>query len=75
MFVGPRQTEYASTHGMINATTTTQDASSKKSRNNQPTKVAAPSFANDAGASQSRKENAIASTMKRIAATQRPRMR
>ena len=53
VFVGPRQTEYASTHGMISATTTTHETSSKKSRRSQPANVAAPSFANDAGACQS----------------------
>ena len=62
VFVGPRQTEYASTHGMISATTTTHDASSKKSRKSQPANVAAPSFANEAGPSQPRSEKTTAST-------------
>src|ERR1051326_1974252 len=75
VFVGPRQTEYASTHGMISATMTTHDASSKKSRNSQPANVAAPSFENDAGASQVRNEKPIASAMKTSTASQRQRQR
>src|SRR5262245_21526864 len=56
---------------MINATTTTHEISSKKSRKSQPPKVAAPSFANDAGPSQSRNENASASATKTSTAIQR----
>ena len=43
-FVGPRQTEYASTHGMTNATSTTQESSSKNQRNPQARNVIVPSF-------------------------------
>ena len=45
VFVGPRQTEYESTHGTINATSTTQLSSSKKRRKHQPIAVIAASFA------------------------------
>src|SRR5205814_6362733 len=38
-FVGPRQTEYASTHGMIRATSTTQLSASKYARKAKPTNV------------------------------------
>src|SRR5205085_3236479 len=43
-FVGPLQTEYASTHGMMNATRTTHDAVSKYARNQKATNVTAKSF-------------------------------
>ena len=44
-FVGPRQTETASTHGTISATTTTHAAVSKKPRNHHASSVTAASFA------------------------------
>src|SRR5262249_55033935 len=44
-FVGPRQTEYASTHGTMQAMITTHEMSSTKARNVQPKNVIAPSFA------------------------------
>ena len=56
---------------MINATITTHETSSKKSRKSQPPKVAAPSFANDAGPSRSRNEKTIASATKTSTAIQR----
>jgi hypothetical protein len=45
VFVGPRQTEYESTHGTITATSTTQLSSSKKRRKHHPIAVIAASFA------------------------------
>src|SRR4029079_5358193 len=42
--VGPRQTEYASTHGISTATRTTHESSSKKRRNHQPRQVIAASL-------------------------------
>jgi len=44
VFVGPRQTEYASTHGTMQATSTTQLSSSKKRRKHHPMSVIAASF-------------------------------
>src|SRR4029450_7121427 len=38
-FVGPRQTEYASTHGITNATRTTHESSSNSQRNAQARNV------------------------------------
>src|SRR3954468_24867151 len=73
MRVGPRHTEYASTHGMISETTTTHDASSKKSRKSHPANVAAPSLANDAGPSQPMTEKTTASTTQTTIASQRQR--
>src|SRR3954453_19625615 len=58
---------------MISETTTTHDASSKKSRNSQPANVAAPSFANDAGPSQPMAEKTTARTTHTTIASQRPR--
>ena len=72
-FVGPWKTEYASTHGMIAATSTTHETASKSSRNHHARNVAAPSFANDAGASQPRSENATASTAQATTRDPRPR--
>src|SRR5207237_10802451 len=43
-FVGPFQTEYASTQGMMNATSTTQAAVSKYARNQNPISVTEKSF-------------------------------
>ena len=50
-FVGPRQTETASTQGTISATTTTQAAVSKKPRNHHASSVTAASFAKFASTS------------------------
>src|SRR5581483_11979153 len=44
-FVGPRQTEYASTQGTTNATRTTHETSSNSHRNAHARNVIAPSFA------------------------------
>ena len=44
-FVGPRQTEYASTHGTMQATRTTHESASKKLRNQKAANAIAPSFA------------------------------
>jgi len=44
-FVGPRQTEYASTHGMIAATRTTHETVSKNERNQKPRTIVAASRA------------------------------
>src|SRR5581483_10587488 len=43
-FVGPRHTEYASTHGISTATSTTHESASKYVRNHQPSSVSAPSL-------------------------------
>ena len=58
---------------MISETTTTHDASSKKSRKSQPANVAAPSFANDAGPSQPTSEKTTARTTHTTIASQRQR--
>ncbi len=51
-FVGPLQTEYASTKGMIAATATTHADCSKRPRNHQPSAVTAASLAKPDAASQ-----------------------
>src|SRR5713226_4903627 len=70
--VGPLNTENASTHGMISATSTTHDTSSNRSRNHHARNVAAASFANDAAPPQPAAENATASAAQPAPTTQRP---
>src|SRR5436190_13916649 len=62
LFVGPRQTEYASTQGTITATSTTQYAFSKKSRNANASAVIAASFAKSAIAPRPARWKSSAST-------------
>ena len=68
-FVGPRQTEIASTHGMITATVATQADVSKNERNHHARSVTAPSLAKFARTSSPTSENTTAST-----ATHDPRL-
>ncbi len=68
VFVGPRQTEYESTHGTITATSTTQLASSKKCRKHHPIDVIAASFAKFATGPAPAAWSRIASAMKPSAA-------
>jgi hypothetical protein len=61
-FVGPRHTEYASTQGMIKATSTTQLSVSKYSRKANPTNVTAKSLEKFSAVFQPASWNAHAST-------------
>src|SRR5207248_631258 len=45
VFVGPKKTEYASTHGMMQAMSTTHETDSNEFRKQNPSMVIAPSFA------------------------------
>ena len=74
-FVGPRHTEYASTHGMTSATRTTHDSSSKKPRNHHATNVIAPSFEKSAAMSSPARSHANASTPRAIPSGRSPRAR
>ena len=67
-FVGPCQTEIASTAGMTNATSTTHDSCSKSFRNAQPANTAAQSFAKFAGSPQSSRLKTSASSAHATAA-------
>jgi hypothetical protein len=66
-FVGPRHTEYASTHGTMHATSTTQESASKKLRNQNAANVIAKSFEKSASAFRSAWCSRTASTAKATA--------
>src|SRR5581483_4510164 len=63
-FVGPRHTEYASTQGTTNATSTTHETSSKNQRNANARNVIAPSFAKFASTCRPETPRTTASPMK-----------
>src|SRR5205823_14608673 len=74
-FVGPRQTEYASTQGMISATRTTQLSASKYERKAKPTAVMPKSLEKFSAVFQPATWKAQARTPKAAPAASRPRPR